>query len=156
MKLIKGDNVSSVDIAAGTYMGKESFQGKNFYKIFDTNRKLTVFIPLGDESKLRKLPSKSTVLKNLKMFEHYELIDSQEVEGSRYKYFKTKMEKMTFKGVLEVYHDLSYLVKEKSISTTERKLWLKLKDKLIHEISHILENSEDQVEGMLTLKRSEA
>ncbi len=156
MDLRKGDNISSIDTAAGKYLGKEVFKDKEFHKIFDTQQKLTVFIPVGEENKLRKLPSKSTVLKSLKIFEQYNLIDSQQTEGSRYKYFKAKMEKMTFKGILEIYHDLSYLRREKKITTTERKLRLRLKDKLISEISQILGRSDEQVESMLTLKRNEA
>ncbi len=155
MDLKQGDNVASVDIATGKYIGKEKLNKKEFHKIYDSNSNMTVFIPVGEEGKLRKLPSKYTVINSLKIFSKFDLIDSQQIEGSRYKYFKAKVEKVNFKGMLEVYHDLSLLNIQKSISTTERKLWLRLKDKLLNEITHVLKQEKEQVENMLSLKKSE-
>jgi RNA polymerase-interacting CarD/CdnL/TRCF family regulator len=152
MILKEGDNISTIDVAAGRYLGKEMLQTKEFHKILDSSKNLTIFIPVGNESQLRKLPSKSSVLKNIEIFENYNIIDCQEIEGSRYRYFKSKVEEMSFKAILEVYHDLSYLSKEDSISAVEKKLWLRLKDQIIHEISHILDSNQEQVESMITLR----
>ena len=139
--LIKGDNITGVDITTGVYLGKVEIYEKVCHKIFDNVKQMTIFLPLNSEKKLRKLPSKELVLENMVIFKNKKLVDAQEIEGSRYKYFKEKLSKTSFKSSIEVLHDLNVLVHLKDISVAERKLFVQLKEKMLHEIAFVLEIS---------------
>jgi RNA polymerase-interacting CarD/CdnL/TRCF family regulator len=133
-----GDNVSSESIATGKYLSTELFNGEEFHKVYDHSTRLTLYVSLEDTSKLRALPSKNIVKRYLKFFNDKRLIDSDLIEGSRYKYFKSKLERVNFKDTFEVLHDLHVLLLTKKISTSERRIYKTLKSKVFGEISYIL------------------
>jgi RNA polymerase-interacting CarD/CdnL/TRCF family regulator len=138
MKFEVGDNISGQSITTGKYLGLEVMYGKDFHRIYDNTKKMTVFVPIGEEGKLRKLPTKDTVISSLKSFTKDVLIESDQIDGSRYKFFKDKLQLVNFKKSIEVLHDLTLLKKNKEITVSERKLLTSLKDKLLIEISFIM------------------
>ena len=91
MQLSIGDYISGKSISIGKYLGENTINDITFHKIFDTSKNLVIYVPVGNESELRKLPSKGTVEKYLNMFKDQEVIDCQEIDGSRYKYLKEKV-----------------------------------------------------------------
>lgn len=153
MTLNEGDYVTGKGIPVGEYLGiNELTEGNMFHKIYDVSKKATHYVPIESEGSLRKLPSKSTIMKNLKIFEKDKTIDIGEVDGSRYRYFNEKLDKMTFKAEIEVLHDLVVLKKDKSTSVSENKLLINLREKVVNEMSHILSSDSKEVEGLLTLQ----
>lgn len=152
MQLNVGDYISGKSISIGKYLGENTINDTKFHKIFDTSKNLVLYVPVGNESDLRKLPSKSTVDKYLNMFNDQDIIDSQEVDGSRYKYFKEKVSKSKFKHSIEVLHDLCVLKKNREISASERKLLNSLEEKLIPELSHISNLNSDEIENKIHFK----
>jgi len=153
MTLNEGDYVTGKGIPVGEYLGvNELTEGAMFHKIYDVSKKATHYVPIESEGSLRKLPSKSTIMKNLKIFEKDQTIDIGEVDGSRYRYFNEKLDKMTFKAEIEVLHDLVVLKKDKSTSVSENKLLISLREKVVNEMSHILSSNSKEVEGLLTLQ----
>ncbi len=153
MTLNEGDYVTGKGIPVGEYLGvNELTEGAMFHKIYDVSKKATHYVPIESEGSLRKLPSKSTIMKNLKIFEKDKTIDIGEVDGSRYRYFNEKLDKMTFKAEIEVLHDLVVLKKDKSTSVSENKLLISLREKVVNEMSHILASNSKEVEGLLTLQ----
>lgn len=153
MSFSENDIVSGMGIQIGRYQGTEEINSVAYHKIFDVNRKATCFIPNHNMCDIRRLPKKTTVEKNLTMFDTLDLIDSGEVEGSRYKYFKEKMEKTTFKGYLEVLHDLSSLKVSKEISSSERKLMNEIKEKMLVELCFILDTEAKDLEDLINFKK---
>jgi RNA polymerase-interacting CarD/CdnL/TRCF family regulator len=133
-----GDNVSSESMATGKYLGVDEFNGEEFHKVYDHSTRLTLYISLNEIGKLRALPSENIVRRYLKAFHDKRLIDSDLIEGSRYKYFKSKLERVNFKDTFEVLHDLHILFLNKKISTSERRIYKTLKAKVLGEISYIL------------------
>ena len=156
MNLKFGDNVSGENISAGKYLGKGEIDAKEFHKIYDSQKKITLYIPLGKENEFRKLPTEKIVLENIKMFELNNFIDSQEIDGSRYKYYKEKLTRVSFKGTLEVLHDLKVLHQRKMLSLTEKNLLQILKEKMVTEISFVLNCEPGKAENMLLLNVSRA
>lgn len=155
MTLNEGDYVTGKGIPVGEYLGVDELSqgtGGKFHKIYDVSKKATHYVPVESEGTLRKLPTKSTIMKNLKIFEKLETVDIGEVDGSRYRYFNEKLDKMTFKAEIEVLHDLVVLKKDKSTSVSENKLLISLREKVVNEMSHILSSDSKSVEGLLTLQ----
>jgi RNA polymerase-interacting CarD/CdnL/TRCF family regulator len=83
------------------------------------------------------------------MFKNKNLVDSGEIDGSRYKYLKEKLEGAVFKKSIEVLHDLSSLRQSKEISSSERNIYNELKPKMIAEISHVLGTSSESIEAII-------
>lgn len=155
MILNEGDYVTGKGIPVGEYLGIDELTqgtGGKFHKIYDLSKKATHYVPLNSEGNLRKLPTKTTIMKNLKIFESDKTIDIGEVDGSRYRYFNEKLDKMTFKAEMEVLHDLVCLKKDKSTSVSENKLLISLREKVVNEMSHILASKSDEVEKLLILQ----
>jgi hypothetical protein len=75
MQLSIGDYISGKSISIGKYLGENIINDITFHKIFDTSKNLVIYVPVGNESELRKLPSKGTVEKYLNMFKDQEVID---------------------------------------------------------------------------------
>jgi RNA polymerase-interacting CarD/CdnL/TRCF family regulator len=138
MKLSQGDHVTSDNISIGKYEGKTFMYDKEFHKVFDNSKSMTVFIPIDNEGGLRKLPSPPTVEKYLKLFDREDLIEIGEVEGSRYKFFRDKLKSSSFKTSVEVLHDLAVLHKDKKSTASEKKLYSELREKMVQEMSFIL------------------
>lgn len=115
-----GDNIAGESITTGQYLGRVEMYEKEFHKVFDSSKKLVVFIPVGNESKMRKLPGVKLAKRYLKILQDNDLIDTQEIEGSRYKYYKQKLEVSSFKSSIEVLHDLYILNKNKKSSVSEK------------------------------------
>jgi RNA polymerase-interacting CarD/CdnL/TRCF family regulator len=151
-KFCEGDYVSSTEVAAGEYVGKDNILGNDYHKVYDAKTKLTLFIPVEDEYKIKKLPRKSTVKNYLKIFNQYQLLDCKDLNGSRYKYFKSKSECNNLKACLEVFHDLVVLQLKKLISPSERKLKSRIKERLVDELALILQEEADFVEGLMNLQ----
>lgn len=152
MFLEVGDRLSGEGILTGKYLGVEDCHGKTFHKVYDNVKQVTLFIPMGQEGKLRKLPTAATIQKNLKIFNNGDTIDEQEIENSRYKYYKEKISKVKFTKTLEVFHDLCVLHKEKRITPSERKLMGSLKEKLVAEVAYVLDEDLKAVESLLSLQ----
>lgn len=149
MDLKYGDLVTSTQFLHGKYLGKETINQGIFYKIFNADKKVVLYIREGQEDQFRKLPSVKTVKRNLKIFKSSELIDSDEQDGSRYKYFKEKLGEANFQGMLEVFHDLSVLQVNKSITSSERKLLGNLETKVIDELAIVLGEEHDDVRDLV-------
>lgn len=154
MDLSYGDKVSGESISAGKYLGKDEIDSHEFHKIYDSRKKITLYVPLGKEGFLRKLPTANSILKDIKMFKFNNFVDYQEIDGSRYKYFKAKLAQVNFKAMLEVFHDLKVLHQRKRLSPTERKLLYTLKEKLVTEISIVLNCEQENIENMLILNEN--
>jgi RNA polymerase-interacting CarD/CdnL/TRCF family regulator len=152
----QGDNVSGDIVSMGNYLGKEKIKSKEFHKIYDVCKKFILYLPLGEEKKLRKLPTRKTVLKNIDIFRTDDFVDYQKTDGSRYKFYKDKLAKASFQGSIEVLHDLCVLQRRKKLSVPEKKLWELLKEKLVFEISFILSCEQDKVKSMLVLNEIRA
>lgn len=151
MQLTKGDKIFADQIVVGDYLGKVELYEKEFHKVYDGPKKLNVYIPVEDVDKLKKIPGKETVKKELNsLLNNDDFIDVDELEGSRYKYFKAKLENCTFKKGVEVFHDLSLLLKRKEISSTERKLHTGLKEKLVDQISYVLKMDKEELTEKLS------
>ncbi|MAZ49736.1 MAG: hypothetical protein CME65_14335 [Halobacteriovoraceae bacterium] len=149
MQLNIGDYISGKSISIGKYLGENTINDTLFHKIFDTSKNLVIYVPVGNESELRKLPSKVTVEKYLNMFKDQEVIDCQEIDGSRYKYLKDKVSRSKFKASIEVLHDLCVLKKKREISASERKLLNSLEEKLVPELSHISDLGQAEIESRI-------
>lgn len=155
MILNEGDYVTGKGIPVGEYRGIGELTegtGGRFHMIYDFSMKATHYVPLDSEGTLRKLPSKTTIMKNLKIFENLKTVDIGEIDGSRYRYFNEKLEKLTFKSEMEVLHDLVVLKKDKATSVSENKLLISLREKVVNEMSHILASNPKEVEGLLVLQ----
>ena len=144
-----GDIVSSNTISVGKFVGNERMElagsTSDFLKIYDFDKKMFHYIPENKQEQLRKLPKKITVKKYLDLFHSKEHIDVQEIEGSRYKYFKQKIDGASFKNLIEVLVDLSLLKVEGKLSVSEKKLMNALKEKIAFEASFILEVEQETV-----------
>ncbi|MBK24435.1 MAG: hypothetical protein CME70_10605 [Halobacteriovorax sp.] len=153
MDFSRGDLVAGVGISAGEYVGKEvvSAYGKTekFHKVIEEDKDLIHYLPCNEDISLRKLPTKRTLMRYLRDLKSSKMIDVGEIEGSRYRYFKNKFLKGSLKPMLEVFHDLNILKKEKKISVSERKLFNELKEKLVIEASYILDQKQDHSEHLL-------
>ncbi|MEE2671727.1 MAG: hypothetical protein VYA54_08450 [Bdellovibrionota bacterium] len=149
MQLNVGDFISGKSISIGKYLGENTINDTKFHKIFDTSKNLVIYVPVGNESDLRKLPSKTTVEKYLNMFNDQEVIDCQEIDGSRYKYLKDKVSQSQFKSSIEVLHDLCVLKKKREISASERKLLNSLEEKLVPELTHISSMKQEEIEDRI-------
>ncbi len=153
MDFSRGDLVAGVGISAGEYAGKEivSTEGttKKFHKVIENDKDIVHYLPCNKDISLRKLPTKRTFKRYLRDLKSSKMIDVGEFEGSRYRYFKNKFLKGSLKPMLEVFHDLNILKKEKKISVSERKLFNELKEKLVVETSYILDQKQDQSEDLL-------
>jgi RNA polymerase-interacting CarD/CdnL/TRCF family regulator len=152
MELTTGDKVSTLNLAIGEYCGKEKIKDSIFLKIQDLSSKLTVYIPTAEIDKIHRLPRKETIHKVLKVMKVDNFLHNSDKVDSRYKFYKDKMESASFKNSVEIFHDLSLLQAEKKISTSEKKLWVNLKAKLIEEIKHVLNIEEVAAEKMLSLQ----
>lgn len=154
MDLKKGDFVSGNGISIGEYLGLDELSvngAERFLKVKDSHKQAIHYLPLASESNFRKLPTKPTIMKNLTLLKENDLIDSGEIEGSRYNYFKAKLEKTSFKADIEVYHDLLVLKRDKEATLGEKKLLNSLKEKLVYELGHILGKDNKETEAMLEL-----
>lgn len=155
MALQEGDFVSGKEFSIGKYLGTEVFDhmgGKTFLKIYDVPNKITHFILPENGDGLRKLPSKKDLLNKLRIFEDKSLLDIDEIEGSRYKYLKEKLEKTNFESELEVLHDLIVLKDDKQSTVGENKLLMFLKEKMMNEMSHILSLPQDEAANLLKIR----
>jgi len=153
MQLKIGDLVSGNQISTGRYLGEEKVQceGQNsiFFKVYDSSQKIVHYLPEEQFKNIRKLPTKETVKRNMEILTQDSLIEVKEEEGSRYIFFTNKLKKGTFKGLIEVYHDLSLLKKENQISASERRLWKSIKDKIVKEVSYVMETDEDAASKLI-------
>lgn len=149
MDFKSGDLVSRKDFQYGEVCGIEAISDCDFLKIKDLTKKATYFIPLDDAKSLRRLPSKVEALKRLKIFQLKELIDIGEIEGSRYKFFKAKLEIVNFEKSLEVLHDMAALKLDGLLNSSEKKLYSGLKEKIGLELSYVLGKSLDEVNSIL-------
>lgn len=144
-----GDVLSGKGIQYGKYCGTETITNSDFFKIEDLTKNATHYVPVDCVEALRKLPSKQEVMNKLKMFDESKLIDVDEVEGSRYKFFKAKLEQISFEKNLEVMHDMCSLMSDGLLNSSEKKLYSQLKEKIGLEISYILGKNLDEVNLML-------
>lgn len=154
MEFKTGDILSGKGIQYGKLCGIESINNSDFFRIEDLTKKATYFIAIEERDFLRKLASEDEVNHTLKMFNTKEHIDVGEVEGSRYKYFKTKLESVSFKNSMEVLHDMASLKLEGLLNTSEKKLYQSLKEKLSLEITYILNKNLDEVQEILEFSPS--
>lgn len=155
MNLKIGDFVSGNGISIGEFLGIQELgiQGADhFMKIKDSHKQAIHYLPVSTEANFRKLPSKSTITRNLNVLKEVKPIDIGEIEGSRYNYFKAKLEKNEFKSEIEVFHDLQVLKRDKEATLGEKKLLNGLKEKLVYELGHILAKDSKEVESMLELQ----
>jgi RNA polymerase-interacting CarD/CdnL/TRCF family regulator len=154
MDLTHGDYLTGPQISAGKFTGVDKMLIENqqicFYKIFDIAKKITHYIPEEKLKSLRKLPSKKTYQKYLEMMENKKFIDVQELDGTRYLFFKHKINTGTAKNTFEVAHDLMMLELQKDITITERKLLNSIRSKLIHEISFVFEIAPKEAESIIS------
>lgn len=142
-----GDYVAGAGITTGRYLGVDKMYGVEFHKVFDKAKNLTVFIPYKECEKLRRLPSRKMMQKALKIFKEDDLISDSEFIGSRYRFYKDKMEKASFRTTLEVVHDLKILITNKKATVAERRMFNHLKEKVMIEISNVLGLDEESVEA---------
>lgn len=153
MEFKEGDVISGRGIDLARYVGHEVINEDKYIKVLEFGKSATHYIPMNKADDLRKLPSKADVKKLLKMFDKESLIDDGEIEGSRYKYFKEKLEQVDFKKTLEVLHDLSALRVAKEINSSERKLLNVIREKILTEIAFILECSSEDLENVIDLEK---
>lgn len=156
MKFQDGDIVSGRGIRVGRLVGEDILDGATYLKVYDLSKNAVYYVPLDRTDDLRKLPSKKEVQKHLKMFSSLKLIDEGELEGSRYKFFKSKLDLVDFRKTIEVLHDLSVLKLNKEINSSERKLFNDLKEKMIEEMAYILECEQDVLESIIELNKNNA
>ncbi|MBT3585480.1 MAG: hypothetical protein HN509_11285 [Halobacteriovoraceae bacterium] len=157
MNLKEGDLISGHNVAIGKYMGigeVDGCAGTQFHRIYDMQKEAIHYIPLDKLESVRKLPAKSTVMKNLEIFKIGKLIDSGEIEGSRYQYFSQKLAKQKFKNEIEVFHDLTVLKEQKGATIGESKLWNSLKERLVFEMTFVLSCKKPDVEKLLQLSQA--
>jgi len=151
MKFQDGDIVSGRGIGIGRIVGEETIDGAAYLKVFDLNKNANYDIPKDRLEDLRKLPSKNVAQNDLKMFDSLELVDDGELDSSRYKYLKSKLELVDFQKTIEVLHDLSVLKFKKEINSSERKLYNHLKEKVVVELAYILECEPDELDDVIEL-----
>ena len=100
MEFNQGDIVTGHGIMAGKYLGLETIEvgdlKTDYHKIYDKVKSMVHYLPDTNSDTLRKLPSKATFNKYLKMMENEEMIDLGEIEGSRYKYLKNKYQNSNY------------------------------------------------------------
>ena len=146
-KLATGDNVAGDGITTGKYLGTEKMYGRSFHKVFDKTKQMIVYFPFEEIRRIRRLPSKSTMLRSLNIFDNNFILDDGKIEGSRYKYYKEKLKDVSFKSTVEILHDVNMLVKNKKASVAERKMYHLLKDKVLNEVSYVLALSLEEIEN---------
>jgi RNA polymerase-interacting CarD/CdnL/TRCF family regulator len=149
MDLSIGDIVSGKDIQYGRYSGVETISKKEFFKVEDLTKKVTHFIAIDELKTLRKLPTKKEIAEKVKIFKDKASIDIGEIEGSRYKYFKAKLEIVDFEKSLEVLHDMASLKIDGELNSSEKKLYSVLKEKMSIEVSFVLGKSLAEVNSIL-------
>jgi RNA polymerase-interacting CarD/CdnL/TRCF family regulator len=156
LNLTHGDYLTSPQIAAGIFTGIDKIEVEDqlipFYKIFDIAKKITHYIPEENLKYLQKLPSKKTYNQYLKIMEDLEYIDVQKLDGTRYQFFKHKINTGSIKSTFEAVHDLMLLEFKKEITVTERKLLNPNRNKLIDEISFVFEVQPKEAESIISLK----
>lgn len=149
MKLIEGDFVAGVGISTGKYLGTETLSKGRYIKIKELSMELIHYLPINKVTDLRKLPSKATVQKYMKILDTDKTIEVGEIEGSRYRFFKEKLLKGSLKSTMEVFHDLNIFKKEKKLSVSEKKLFNTILEKLTCEFSHVLGVDRDEAEEVI-------
>jgi RNA polymerase-interacting CarD/CdnL/TRCF family regulator len=158
MDLTPGDYLTGPKISAGIFTGIDRMEVNKqqicFYKIFDIAKKITHYIPKDKLRNIKKLPSKETYYQYLKMMKDPRHIDIQELDGSRYLFFKHKLDTGSVKSTFEAVHDLKVLELQKKITIAERKLLNTAKGKLVNEISFVLELSPKEAETRISLTES--
>lgn len=151
-KIEVGTIVSGKGIQLGRFEGEMEMNGQTFYRVMDIKKKAMHFVASDNIEDLRTLPSENTVREGLKIFTNTTLIESGEVEGSRFKFFKNKLDDIDFENSLEVLHDLIVLHENKEISSSERKLLTSLKEKMIIEMKYILNCKPEDIEKLIEIK----
>lgn len=145
MDLSLGDVITGKGIQYGRVCGVESISNSTFYKVEDLTQKAIHYIPEVDTCSFRKLSSKEKISEKMKMFKKNSLIDVNEIDGSRYKYFKAKLDNHEFEKSLEVLHDMELLNMDKNLNSSEKKLYSTLKEKMGLEISFVLDKAIEEV-----------
>lgn len=152
MNFVIGDIVSGGNVAAGTITGIEIKQmmgvEASYYIIKEDEMELVHFYPVSQSNNLRKVPSVEMIKKHFQVFESDALIDVDKKDGSRYKFFQERVKSGDFQALVEVVHDLILLQKESKLSVGEKMLYKKLKEKLVKEISCVLESSDSMLEKL--------
>ena len=143
MDLNVGDIISTQHINAGEFQGltTEKMAGMTLemWKVYESAKDITHYLPLKDLEEAEKLPSKDFFEKCLRHFKKVTREDIPEIQASdRYEHFKTQVETKGLKTFMSIFKYLLLLDKDKALNIHEKKLLNKLKAKFASDAEIIL------------------